>query len=99
MIIKWECWSLLITNLDYNVGGIFIIINYDVVDGYSYLNKIIEDQYNNNLKVFVRDPASLYKLVEMTTQRRRRRTRRRLYRQQNIQIVNRSLYFIILLFC
>ena len=32
------------TNLDYNVGGIFIIINYDVVDGHStYLNNVIED--------------------------------------------------------
>ena len=37
-------WSLLITNLDYNVGGIFIIINYDVVDGHcTYLNNVIED--------------------------------------------------------
>ena len=38
------CWSLLITNLDYNVGGIFIIINYDVVDRpRSYLNNDIGD--------------------------------------------------------
>ncbi len=42
VIIKWECLKLLITNLDYNVGGIVIIIIYNVVDGLCYLNNFIE---------------------------------------------------------